>query len=209
MSYCCRVHHLGCPPTAPPAPPVFVPPPPAGPVDPYNCAEGFSNWMAGWSVGKKEWCCRVHGKGCPGQAAGCAPAAPPPPPAPQGPVDPYNCALGYVNWEAGWSLEKKRWCCNEHGKGCGHDGPAVANMYDCNAGTENWVKGWSENKKQWCCSHGYPSCPSDASAVVGVGYGAGSHGGRTPEGAPVFGHEVGFVPHEMATKGTYSNVVPR
>merc|ERR1712154_729533 len=30
--------------------------------------------------------------------------------------------------------------------GCGHDGPATANMYDCNAGTENWVKGWQRTR---------------------------------------------------------------
>merc|ERR1719433_1900037 len=53
------------PPTRPPPPPPtrpFVPPPtaPPAPADPYNCADGFSNWQAGWSVPKKEWCCRVH-----------------------------------------------------------------------------------------------------------------------------------------------------
>merc|ERR1712186_213245 len=47
-----------------------------GPADPYNCADGFSNWQVGWSVPKKEWCCRVHGKGCPNQGGGCAPSAP-------------------------------------------------------------------------------------------------------------------------------------
>merc|ERR1711878_260855 len=87
--------------------------------------------------------------------------------------------------------------------------PATANMYDCNAGTENWVKGWSENKKQWCCSHGYKGCPQDAAMVEGVGYGAGSHGGLTPYGAPVAGHEQGFVPFEVATQGVYHNAVPR
>ena len=97
-----------------------------------------------------------------------------------------------------------RWCCNEHGKGCGHDGPAVANMYDCNDGTENWVRGWSDNKKQYCCSHGYKGCPQDAAMVAGTGYGAGSHGGATPFGAPEAGHEAGFVPYGMATQG-YGN----
>merc|ERR1711933_296994 len=96
---------------------------------------------------------------------------------------------------AGWALEKKQWCCQEHGKGCGHDGPTVANMYDCNAGTENWVKGWSDNKKQWCCAHGYKGCPADAAAVDGNGYGAGSHGGATPFGAPVAAAPQGFVPY--------------
>merc|ERR1719325_275506 len=58
-AWCCRVHHRGCPPTAPPPfvpvlPPVMPTMPPA-PADPYNCADGFANWQAGWSVPKKEW----------------------------------------------------------------------------------------------------------------------------------------------------------
>merc|ERR1719384_1838033 len=28
--------------------------------EPYDCDAGFANWQAGWSVPKKEWCCRVH-----------------------------------------------------------------------------------------------------------------------------------------------------
>merc|ERR1712045_1104502 len=64
--WCCRIHHVGCPPTAPPPMPIIMPAPqPVAPADPYNCADGFANWQAGWSVPKKEWCCRVHGKGCP------------------------------------------------------------------------------------------------------------------------------------------------
>jgi len=71
-------------------------------------------------------------------------------------------------------------------------------MYDCNDGTENWVLGWSENKKQWCCAHGYKGCAADAAMVVATGYGAGSHEGQTPFGAPVAGHEQGFVPFQTA-----------
>merc|ERR1712125_197285 len=81
-------------------------PPPA--ADPYNCADGFENWVVGWSVGKKAWCCRVHGKGCPGQ--GCAPVGTTSPP--------YDCNAGYANWMAGWSAPKKTWCCQNGGKGC-------------------------------------------------------------------------------------------
>jgi len=166
-----------------------------------ECKKGLENYQLEWSQDKVWRCCSRGFVPCPTTSA--------PQAFPQGPVDPYNCALGDLNWQAGWSTEKKVWCCNEHGKGCGHDGPATANMYDCNAGTENWVKGWSENKKQWCCSHGYKECPQDAAMVEGVGYGAGSHGGNTPFGAPVAGHEQGFVPYEMATQGIYTNAVPR
>jgi len=112
-SWCCRMHHVGCPPTAPPVvvqPPVFVQPPvvtaPPAPADPYNCADGFSNWQAGWSIAKKAWCCKVHSKGCPG-AGGCATTS-----------APYDCNAGFANWQAGWSLPKKDWCCKNGGKGC-------------------------------------------------------------------------------------------
>merc|ERR1712003_43647 len=72
-TWCCRVHHRGCPPTAPPLQPIILPAPqPIAPVDPYDCTAGFANWMAGWSVAKKAWCCSNEGKGCPPAARGCA-----------------------------------------------------------------------------------------------------------------------------------------
>merc|ERR1739842_111944 len=87
---------------APPMPmPAPLPPMPVAPVAPHNCADGFANWVVGWSVGKKEWCCRVHGKGCPGQVAASAP---------------YDCNAGFANWMAGWSAPKKDWCCKNAGK---------------------------------------------------------------------------------------------
>lgn len=104
-TWCCRVHHKGCPPTAPPFVPVYPTAPPR-PADPYNCADGYANWQIGWSVGKKAWCCKVHGKGCPGQI-GCATTS-----------EPYDCLAGYANWMAGWSVAKKAWCCTNKGKGC-------------------------------------------------------------------------------------------
>lgn len=108
-AWCCRVHHVGCPPTAPPVVVVPVTPcmtPPPAPADPYNCEDGFANWQAGWSVGKKAWCCKVHSKGCP-QVGGCVTTSPP-----------YDCNAGFANWQAGWSVAKKAWCCQHGGKGC-------------------------------------------------------------------------------------------
>merc|ERR1719382_1939387 len=95
------------PPTRAPAPvpsPPFVPPAPAGPVDPYNCA--VDSWMM-WAQDKKDWCCNIHHI-CDG-----TPTSPPPP------ADPFDCDAGFANWQAGWSVEKKSWCCANHGKGCG------------------------------------------------------------------------------------------
>merc|ERR1712113_945415 len=83
-------------PIMPPAQPIVMPAPqPVAPADPYNCADGFANWQAGWSVPKKEWCCRVHGKGCPNQGGGCVTSS-----------KPYDCNAGFANWMAGWSVAK-------------------------------------------------------------------------------------------------------
>merc|ERR1711920_973621 len=82
--WCCTNRHVCGQPTEAPAP-----------ADPYNCADGFSNWSAGWSVGKKEWCCRVHGKGCPNSGGGCAPNLPTAVPLP------YDCEAGFANWVDG------------------------------------------------------------------------------------------------------------
>merc|ERR1711920_482752 len=116
-SWCCKIHHVGCPqPIAPvpmpmPAPIAPAPIVPRPPADPYNRADGFANWVVGWSVGKKEWCCRVHGKGCPNSGGGCTSS------------EPYDCAAGFANWVAGWSAPKKVWCCANKGKGCqSHNG---------------------------------------------------------------------------------------
>merc|ERR1712039_929226 len=117
--------------------------------------------MGQWAAPKKEWCCRVHNI-C-GQ-----PTAPPPPP------DPYNCADGFANWQAGWSAPKKVWCCAHHGKGCPGQGNGCAPIgttsppFDCNAGfatlppaptppadpfncaVDQYFQ-WAAPKKEWCC----------------------------------------------------------
>jgi len=37
----------------------------------YDCNDGLDNWAAGWDEGKKQWCCRMHQKGCPPPNRGC------------------------------------------------------------------------------------------------------------------------------------------
>jgi len=70
------------------------------------------------------------------------------PPEPQGHSDPYDCEAGFSNWEAGWSENKKAWCCEHAQRGCEQE---HSDPYDCNAGFSNWEAGWSESKKAWCC----------------------------------------------------------
>jgi len=85
---------------------------------------------------------------------------PPPPPTPKfaGRVDPFNCANDFASWDASWSPQKKTWCCDVHGKGCGGSVAAALAWYDCNVGFENFVTGWSSNKAHWCCAHGKREC---------------------------------------------------
>jgi len=168
--YCCKMQGIGCPeptqpptppptqPTPPPTPPptvtlpniitnpVTAPPAPTPPADPFNCAV---DQYFQWTEAKKQWCCQHHHK------CGQATEAP-------RPADPYNCADGFNNWQAGWSQPKKEWCCRVHGKGCGGGcEPGTSSLpYDCAAGFANWVAGWSIPKKAWCCAHAGKGCPS-------------------------------------------------
>jgi len=167
-AYCCANYNVACPtsqpqtaaptplptmPTIPPTPPFTTPPPlptPAtthGKVDPYNCAVAPEST---WSEAKRAWCCRIHHLGC----RTSHPTVPPPNP------DPYNCADGFENWQAGWSFAKKAWCCRHHRKGCGGGGGCgtTSAPYDCNAGFSNWQAGWSMAKKAWCCQHEQKGC---------------------------------------------------
>lgn len=180
QEYCCMTTGIGCttmrttafpattptaPPTPPPTPPPTTRPTTSGPRgDPYNCAVDA---VESWGPGKKRWCCQVHHKGCPPTAPPLTAPPPPivvPPIAPVRPADPYNCADGYANWQAGWSVGKKAWCCRVHSKGCpGQIGCATTSKpYDCLAGYANWMAGWSVAKKAWCCTHEGKGCPPAA-----------------------------------------------
>jgi len=99
QAYCCRTTGFGCMEVQPPPPPG-----PVGPVDPFNCADGFGNWEADWSEEKKSWCCNIHGKGC-GSRGEIAAST-------------YDCEVGHDNWVKAWSNGKKNWCCQHFQRGC-------------------------------------------------------------------------------------------
>merc|ERR1712087_758271 len=58
---CCKVHHKGCP-----APGESWISPPAAE---YDCNAGLQNFVKGWSVQKKQWCCNRFKKGCLGSGS--------------------------------------------------------------------------------------------------------------------------------------------
>jgi len=166
-----------------------------------ECLKDKDNYLFQWSPDKIARCCAKGYIACPPPVVETYPGPVGTEP-PRGPVDPFNCADGLLNWQAGWSTQKKQWCCSEHGEGCGQDAEVPAAEYDCNAGMANWVKGWSEGKKKWCCSYGFASCPSDA-ASAGAGYGAGTEHGKDSNGAPIAGAQPGFVAFDHT--GTHSS----
>jgi hypothetical protein len=135
-----------------------------------------------WSPVKIQQCCRRGFVPCPKEEVIIEPSTTPLPY--EGPVDPFNCADGFLNWKSEWSIAKKQYCCTHHRQGCGADAEVPAAQYDCSSALANWVKAWSEGKKTWCCARGTKSCPNDA-AFAGAGYGAGTHHGLLPNGAPI------------------------
>jgi len=167
------------------------------------CDTGYERCQMVWGIRQQDDCCSRRGLCCP---------RPTPPMMPQGlvapqqdpvgPVDPFNCADDYNEWQSGWSVDKKQWCCSIHGKGCPVNGggyePTPAMSYDCNAGFANWVKGWSVPKKSWCCQHAHKGCIGSGDMLMGEaaghGYGAGAqHGNQGAQIAAI----TGIIPHSQ------------
>mmetsp|Transcript_43148 Transcript_43148/g.92003 ORF Transcript_43148/g.92003 Transcript_43148/m.92003 type:complete len:269 (+) Transcript_43148:71-877(+) len=89
--WCCAHHHVGC---STPAT-----------TSEYDCDAGFSNWANGWSLHKKEFCCKTAGRGClPTTSL------------------PFDCNSGYHGCYhcliKNWSVGKLAWCCQHTGRGC-------------------------------------------------------------------------------------------
>jgi len=134
----------------------------------YDCKKDHSEWKHKWSLEKKDWCCRYHGKGCP-------------------PDHHYDCEDGLKDWEHKWEVGKKHFCCGYDLEGC--KAPAASSdkhedaedkeeeeeedegkkdekktttteeakekttttLYDCEYKLQEWEKEWSPPKKDYCC----------------------------------------------------------
>merc|ERR1712183_731355 len=69
------------------------------------CKDDIMNWQYHWSESRKRMCC-AQGKISPqfvGQICATNRGGPVGPTQQPGPVDPFNCADGVLNWQAGWS----------------------------------------------------------------------------------------------------------
>jgi len=151
--------------------------------EPYNCFQGGL-----WTIARKDWCCKNHGRGCTTRPPPTKPAPttvaatlpprqvpvpipiPVPTPAPNPGMTslPYDCNADFTTCyhclEQRWSVAKRAWCCTHAQRGC-PTAPPIATLpatvapFDCNAGFLNWQAGWSIGKKAWCCQHMQKGCP--------------------------------------------------
>lgn len=182
MGYCCRKANRGCRTSAT--------------VVSFDCNVGFDSWEVGWPSQKKSWCCTNKQRACeqwdcnwenpdnwvdakksyccPKVGKGCSTTT----------VEQFDCNAGLANWEAGFSPEKKAWCCAHYTIACGQwncaegDPPiwvdakrdfccrttnqgcvtTTVEQFDCNAGLANWEAGFAPEKKAWCCAHHNLAC---------------------------------------------------
>lgn len=105
-TWCCEHKGKGCPPAGG-----------GSATPPHDCGAGLSRWQQGWSTSKKSWCCRHERVGCLPTARGAS-SATTAPASESNAVSPFDCAAGFVEWQVGWSVGKKDWCCRHSGKGC-------------------------------------------------------------------------------------------
>jgi len=83
---------------------------------------------------------------------------------------PYDCMAGFQNWQKGWSISKKAWCCTHQQKGCAPKTttppPTTALPYDCDAGIQNAAAGWSDAKNSYCCAKFQKGCAAPAKTCL-------------------------------------------
>jgi len=54
---------------------------------------------------------------------------------------PFDCAADYANWQIGWSLAKKEYCCANEGKGC-PNGDLVETLPETLPHEPDWLECW-------------------------------------------------------------------
>lgn len=70
----------------------------------YSCVPTVD--PATWPALQQIWCCQHAGFGCPASPA-VATTRPP-----------HDCNLGFANWQVGWTLTKKDYCCRHFKRAC-------------------------------------------------------------------------------------------
>jgi len=73
----------------------------------------------------------------------------------------FNCSEGFDHWQWTWSPEKRDFCCQEVGHGCGSLSEKLV-IYNCHADYLDWERAWSRAKQTWCCKAERRGCSRDA-----------------------------------------------
>eukprot|EP00445_Apocalathium_hangoei_P005190 CAMPEP_0203861864 /NCGR_PEP_ID=MMETSP0359-20131031/13258_1 /ASSEMBLY_ACC=CAM_ASM_000338 /TAXON_ID=268821 /ORGANISM="Scrippsiella Hangoei, Strain SHTV-5" /LENGTH=617 /DNA_ID=CAMNT_0050779169 /DNA_START=42 /DNA_END=1896 /DNA_ORIENTATION=+ len=148
----------------------------------FDCHADVQDFEKGWSVDKKDWCCKTTGKACVSKESSALNA--------RNATTSFNCLADSWLWEKGWSSAKKAWCCEKHGLGCEKytsttprssstlaptsaipSSPVVdittSLPYDCKHHAATWEEQWSNGKKAWCCLRDGRGCPQDYDCEAG------------------------------------------
>jgi len=64
FAWCCQHKEKGCTTPPPTTARATSSRPPAGSSKAYDCDAGYVNWVAGWSLAKKDWCCKHRDRAC-------------------------------------------------------------------------------------------------------------------------------------------------
>jgi len=75
----------------------------------------------------------------------------------------FDCAQGFENWDAGWSDDKKYYCCKYYGRGCPPE-ETTTPKHDCAADFDDWETKWNSDKQFYCCKYYGRGCP-DAPSI--------------------------------------------
>eukprot|EP00444_Apocalathium_aciculiferum_P032691 CAMPEP_0183486574 /NCGR_PEP_ID=MMETSP0370-20130417/180005_1 /TAXON_ID=268820 /ORGANISM="Peridinium aciculiferum, Strain PAER-2" /LENGTH=583 /DNA_ID=CAMNT_0025679893 /DNA_START=35 /DNA_END=1784 /DNA_ORIENTATION=- len=74
---------------------------------------------------------------------------------------PFDCENGLADWQNGWALQKKIWCCQNT---IAHHGCSES-TFDCSAGVQ-WLDLWADDKRLYCCVDQGTGCPANAGATT-------------------------------------------
>jgi len=142
----------------------------------FSAADCSDADVVEWSDRQRTLCCDRFNKGCLKPVDAVDQEAKPPetyrptsapstPPPDEGPIIRYDCKAGLSNWQWGWSMGKKDWCCTHENAGCPEQkAPAThaaesEDPYVCAEDYDRWQMKWTIGKRAWCCKHERLACP--------------------------------------------------
>mmetsp|Transcript_5792 Transcript_5792/g.22091 ORF Transcript_5792/g.22091 Transcript_5792/m.22091 type:complete len:533 (+) Transcript_5792:147-1745(+) len=158
---CCNQEGVGCTPTAPLSEEVWVPPPPKATTTTSTSTSTSTLTSTSTSTTTKPAAILQPPKRVEATRQTTSAAA--------GRPNLYDCEAGIVRWEQGWSVLKKKWCCQEESVAC--------DPFDCDADHDTWNQIWPSNKKKWCCQNKDVGCTPAAQSFVEEAYAC--HAGLT------------------------------